>query len=141
MTKKLMLTMFVAGCVFLNGCSTPDKIIRGKARGNERENVRAVQNISKLGTVKTVAVLCRKDVVIAGIRLSDRTQGTETCRRTLEILKEQFPTSHTFIVGADELWAENVIELSLCAEGGMDKKVLEKRFGFLVNEKLKNAEK
>ncbi len=141
MTKKIILTAMIVSCVFLNGCIFEEKIIRGKARGNEAETVYAVQKISDLGTVETVAVLCSDNAVLAGLRLSDRERGGETCEQALKILKKQFPRVRTYIVGADETWAEDVIELSLYAEGGMDRKILEKRFEFLVNEKLKKAKK
>ena len=113
-----------------------ERIVDGDARGNDDANVRAVKTISGLGGVQTVSVLYKDETVLAGLRLFDESKGTEICGKTVEILKEQFPDAENYIVGADEQWAEDVIELNLYAEGGMDRKSLQKRFDWLCREKM-----
>ena len=86
--------------------------------------------------MQTASVLCDDDTVMAGLRLSDFDNKDEIYRNAHKILKEKFPGAENYLVGADDHWAEAVIELNLYAEGGMDRKVLEKRFDFLKYEKL-----
>lgn len=134
--KKIFAFLLILTYIFLCGCGMNERIVDGDARGNEHANVRAVKTISDLDAVQTVSVLCKDETVLVGLRLFDETKGEEICKKALAILKEQFPDAEYYIVGADEPWSEDVIELNLYAEGGMDREILEKRFDFLCREKL-----
>jgi len=136
MTKKVLTVLFVAIFFFLCGCGAKERIVLDGARGNNDENVEAVLEISRIDGVRTASVLCDDDTVMAGLRLSESDDKDRICKNAHEILKEKFPEAENYIVGADDQWSEAVIELNLYAEGGMDRKVLEKRFDFLKYEKL-----
>ena len=134
--KKIFLIIFCFASALLAGCSENEQISMGKARGNDGNNVETAKIISEMETVNSVAVVSENGIVIAGIKLNDKSAGKETCDKVLKLLKERFPDEEYYIVGADEDWAEDVIELCLYTDGGMDKDVLEKRFDFLVGEKM-----
>lgn len=137
--KKSMIFVAVIGVIcFVSGCIAEKKVVQGKSHGNNADNVRAVEEISKSGAVEAVSVISDDDVVMAGIRLWDEAYGRQVCDDAVGILKRVFPDAEMYIVGLNEQWAENVIELSFYAEGGMEREILEKRFEFLVGEKLKN---
>ena len=121
---------------FLTGCSAPQRISVGCARGNASANVDAVDEIGNLGEVSRVSVICKDGIVLAGLRLSGEIHGNEIYKKTLAILKRNFPDAERYLLGVDDEWAEDVIELNLYAEGGMEREILEKRFDFLVREKL-----
>ena len=121
----------------LTGCDEDgEQIIQGDAKGNDAKNVDAAKTISELESVRSVAVMSERGVVIAGLKLDDEVFEQEVCSGTLEILREKFPGEDCYIVGADEKWADDVIELCLYTDSGMDKEILEKRFNYLVREKM-----
>ncbi|MBQ7097751.1 MAG: hypothetical protein IJN96_06695 [Clostridia bacterium] len=135
---KRFVTLFLVLIVLvLGGCAQNDEmIIQDDAKGNDAKNVDAAKTISELESVRSVAVMSDRGVVIAGLKLDDEVFEQEVCSGTLEILREKFPGEDCYIVGADEKWADDVIELCLYTDSGMDKDILEKRFNYLVHEKM-----
>ena len=135
--KKIIAVIFCIAVFALVGCGeNEEQIIQGDAKGNDAKNVDAAKIISELEAVRSVAVMSESGVVIAGLKLDDEVFEQEVCSGTLEILREKFPDKDCYIVGADEKWADDVIELCLYTDSGMDKDILEKRFNYLVYEKM-----
>lgn len=138
--KKIVFAITVLLCSILCGCGTYERFEKDRARGNDINNVEAAKEISNIEGVSTVSVLSQGKTVLAGIRIVGGNNGKKVCDCTVKLLKKWFPEADVYIVGANEPWAEDIIELNLYAESGMDRKILKKRFEFLVNEKLKMAQ-
>lgn len=139
MMKMCILIIMLFMEIFLCGCAENKHIVMDRARGNEEVNVETAQSISKLNNVKAVSVLCKDDIILAGVKLTENGERTEVGINAMKIIKERFPDAEIYILSIDDQMADDVIELNLYAEAGMERDVLEKRFEYLVEKKLKNG--
>ena len=103
-------------------------------RGNNRESIDAAREIANLDGVKEVAVLTLDGYVIAGVSVSDNADCEEICIQGEDILRRVFPDAEMYRIEADNQWSDKVIELSFYLDTKVRRRVLKKRFLYLVTE-------
>ena len=77
--KKSLCMVIVLMMGILVGCAEDKEILRGTSRGNDVRNVEAARIISEMDNVNSAAVMRERGVVVAGIKLNDKSAGQETC--------------------------------------------------------------
>ncbi len=103
-------------------------------RGNNKKSIEAARDIAKLTDVRETAVLSLDGYVIAGVSVFDNANREEICMQGENILKKFFPDSKTYRIEAGTEWADKVIELSFYLDAKVKRRILRKRFLYLVAE-------
>lgn len=131
MKKRIFLTIFV----FIMLCLTVQAAKKyDEERGNDKVHIAAARQISALDGVDGAAVLSREGRVLAGVTLLTDADGEYINEKAGEILKKAFPKAEEFSLFTGDANARKVVELSLCLDTDMKKKLLKQRFDFLMEQ-------
>lgn len=103
-------------------------------RGNNKESIDAAREIANLAGVRETAVLSFDGYVMTGVSVLDGADCDEICIQGEEILKRFFPDVETYRIEAGNQWADKVIELSFYLDAKVSRRILKKRFLYLVTE-------
>ncbi len=103
-------------------------------RGNNKRSIESAREIAKLIGVRETAVLSLDEYVIAGVSVFDNTNCEEICMQGEKILKKFFPCGKMYRIEADTEWADKVVELSFYLDTKVSRRILRKRFMYLVTE-------
>ncbi len=133
MKIRIFLTIFV----FIMLCTTARAARKYDVeRGNDKKHINAARQISALEGVDTAAVLSYDGRVLVGITLISEADKGYVCGWAEEMLKSSFPRAKKLRIFTDDENARNVVELSLCLETDMKKKLLMQRFDFLIGQNI-----
>ncbi len=105
-------------------------------RGNDKAHIDAARHISSIEGVKWAAVLSCDGRVLAGITLLPGADKGYVGEWAEEFLKTDFADAKKIRIFTGDENARDVAELSFCIETDMNRKLLKKRFDFLVEQKI-----
>ncbi len=100
--------------------------------GNNERNIQAAQAMSRIAGIHRLAVLSHGDAVLVGVETLEGANRNEIKSRIGQMVKDYFPGYSRCLLGVDNLWAESVLEMPFYIDGGMNRKVIEKRFEYLA---------
>ena len=100
--------------------------------GNKERNIQATQEISKVAGIRKIAVLSRNGFVLVGIETLEGADKMLIKKHTESALRKYFSGCERCLLGIDNFWADSVLELPFYIDGGMNRKILEKRFEYLA---------
>ncbi len=103
-------------------------------RGNNKKSIDAAREVAELAGVRETAVLSLDGYVIAGVSAFDNVNCEEICIQGENILKKIFPDGKMYRIEADSEWADKVVELSFYIDTKVSRRILRKRFLYLVTE-------
>lgn len=131
MQKRIFLTVFIfiTLCLTVQGAKWYDE-----ERGNDKAHIDVARQISSLEGVDSAAVISREGSVLAGIILLNDADEGYVGQWAEEMLKTTFPQAKEFKVFMGDENASDVVELSFCVETDINKKLLMKRFDFLMGK-------
>ncbi len=133
MNKKIFVTIFILIILCVSARAARKYDVE---RGNDKKHIDAARQISVIEGVESAAVLSCDGRVLAGIRLLSEVDGEEIFASAEAVLKNTFPKAKEFSIFTDDENARKVVELSLCLETNMKKKLLLQRFDFLMEQKI-----
>ncbi len=107
----------------------------GSERFNDSESMNAAREIATINGVTEVAVLQRSGRIIAGILSEGDAHLTKMSAE--KILKKRFPNAVSRAAFVEDDEALDIIELSYYIDSGVERKILKKRFNYLVGKKGK----
>ncbi len=131
LTVIFIIVMFFISSIQIKNISLSDNI-RDNERSNNMKNLYVVREIATLNGVKEVAVLNKKNKILVGI-LTDNIE-ISTKEQTQNIVKKNFPRFSKYAISINDDLAIDIIELSYYLGAKSDRKILEKRFNFLVSK-------
>lgn len=129
-TFALILTLMVVGAN--EGINMP--------RGNNKQNILAAREISRINGIGKFSVLSHGDTVMVGVDTLDGAEREAVKSGIAEQIRRFFPEFKKCLLGTDSLWADAVVELALYIDGGMSTDVVEKRFRYLAEEGAKSQD-
>ncbi len=101
-------------------------------RGNDLVHIEIARSLSGLEGVKDAAVLSCEGGVLAGVRILEEADAESIRGQAERLLKESFSEKMRLRLEVGGKGAEDIVDLSRYLETKMDKRVLKKRFEFLV---------
>ena len=131
MNKRIFLTVFVLIMLCLTARAAKKY---DEERGNDKTHIDAARQISALDGVDGAAVLSKDGRVLVGITHLSEADAEYINAKANEILKNIFPKAVEFSIFSGDKNAASVVELSLCLETDMKKKLLVQRFDFLMEQ-------
>ena len=129
MKKRIIVTFFCVISGILTFVSGADVNL---PRGNDEQSIMAAQAMSHIEGIKRLAVLSRDNMVLVGAETLEGANRSVIKNRIGQMVKEYFPEYGRCLLGVDNHWSESVLELPFYIDGGMNRKVLEKRFEYLA---------
>jgi len=133
MNKKFFVIVFVLIILCVSAQAARRYDIE---RGNDKKHLDAARQISAIEGVNSAAVLSHQGRVLAGITLLPEADNEYIREWSKEMLKSTFPKTKEFTVFIGGQNALNVVELSLCIDTDMKKKLLLQRFDFLMEQNI-----
>lgn len=105
---------------------------------NDRTHLVAAERLSAIEGVRDAAVLSCDGMMLVGVRMENPELAGFTWEQSNEIIKEMFPKIRTcrMFVGDDK--ADSVVELSFYADTDIDRRILRKRFKYLMGKAQEN---
>lgn len=105
-------------------------------RGNDKTHIDAARQISAIEGVEWAAVLSCEGRVLAGITLLPGADKEYVGEWAEEFLKTDFADAKKIRIFTGDENARNVAELSFCIDADMNKKLLKRRFDFLIEQNI-----
>lgn len=131
MNKRIFFTVFILIMLCLTARAAKKY---DEERGNDKTHIDAARQISALDGVDGAAVLSKDGCVLAGITHLPEADAEYINEKANVILRKTFPKAVKFSVFSGDENAVSVVELSLCLETDMKKKLLVQRFDFLMKQ-------